>query len=146
MKSERIFIIGDVHGCLDMLKRLMDKISWRPGKDRLIFVGTDDDLALADAICPSAEKFDDYGDWRTTAELMNNARLIFGCGSAVAALGGAMGLPTIRVHDDIPGFPKDVWTNLGDNQLNYSPNINDTDDILAEFLEAHCTPNTTKTS
>lgn len=39
MKSERVFIIGDIHGCLDMLKRLMDKIKWRPEKDRLIFLG-----------------------------------------------------------------------------------------------------------
>ena len=39
MDSERIFIVGDVHGCLDMLKRLMDKIDWRPGEDRLIFLG-----------------------------------------------------------------------------------------------------------
>ncbi|MDY6973688.1 MAG: metallophosphoesterase, partial [Thermodesulfobacteriota bacterium] len=39
MDSKRIFIIGDVHGCLDMLKRLMDRISWQPDKDRLIFLG-----------------------------------------------------------------------------------------------------------
>ncbi len=39
MESERIFIVGDVHGCLDMLKRLMDRIDWRPGEDRLIFLG-----------------------------------------------------------------------------------------------------------
>jgi serine/threonine protein phosphatase 1 len=39
MNSERIFIVGDVHGCLDMLKRLMDKIDWRPDEDNLIFLG-----------------------------------------------------------------------------------------------------------
>ncbi|MGD2127112.1 MAG: metallophosphoesterase family protein [Desulfobacteraceae bacterium] len=39
MESERIFIIGDIHGCLEMLKRLMDKIDWDPDKDRLIFLG-----------------------------------------------------------------------------------------------------------
>jgi len=39
MENQRIFIIGDVHGCLDMLKRLMDRINWRPDKDRLIFLG-----------------------------------------------------------------------------------------------------------
>ena len=37
--DDRIFIIGDVHGCLDMLKRLMDKIGWDPASDRLIYVG-----------------------------------------------------------------------------------------------------------
>jgi len=39
MNSERIFIVGDVHGCLDMLRRLMDKIDWRPDEDNLIFLG-----------------------------------------------------------------------------------------------------------
>lgn len=39
MNSERIFIVGDVHGCLDMLRRLMDKIDWRPNQDNLIFLG-----------------------------------------------------------------------------------------------------------
>ena len=39
MEDEKIFIIGDIHGCLDMLKRLMDRIPWRPDKDRLIFLG-----------------------------------------------------------------------------------------------------------
>lgn len=39
MTDQKIFIIGDVHGCLDMLKRLMDKIDWSPDRDRLIFLG-----------------------------------------------------------------------------------------------------------
>ena len=39
MGEERIFIVGDIHGCLDMLNRLMDKIRWEPDKDRLIFLG-----------------------------------------------------------------------------------------------------------
>jgi serine/threonine protein phosphatase 1 len=39
MEDERVFIIGDIHGCLDMFKSLMDKIEWRPDKDRLIFLG-----------------------------------------------------------------------------------------------------------
>lgn len=39
MDTDKVFVIGDIHGCLDMLKRLMDKIDWRPGRDRLIFLG-----------------------------------------------------------------------------------------------------------
>ncbi len=39
MENERIFIVGDIHGCLDPLKRMMDKIKWRPEKDGLIFLG-----------------------------------------------------------------------------------------------------------
>ena len=39
MKEEKIFIVGDIHGCLGMLQRLMRKIPWRPDVDRLIFLG-----------------------------------------------------------------------------------------------------------
>lgn len=39
MVDERIFVIGDIHGCLDMLHRLIKKIAWRPETDRIIFLG-----------------------------------------------------------------------------------------------------------
>ena len=39
MSKEKIFIVGDIHGCLDMLKKLIDKIKWDPDKDKLIFIG-----------------------------------------------------------------------------------------------------------
>ena len=39
MGKEKIFIVGDIHGCLDMFNRLMDQIDWEPDKDRLIFLG-----------------------------------------------------------------------------------------------------------
>jgi serine/threonine protein phosphatase 1 len=39
MDNKRTFIIGDIHGCLDILKGLMDKIDWDPDKDGLIFLG-----------------------------------------------------------------------------------------------------------
>ncbi|RLB44037.1 MAG: serine/threonine protein phosphatase [Deltaproteobacteria bacterium] len=35
----KIYVVGDIHGCLDMLKRLIEKIRWDPAKDELIFVG-----------------------------------------------------------------------------------------------------------
>ncbi len=37
--DEKIFVIGDIHGCLDLLKDLMNKIPYRPKRDRLIFLG-----------------------------------------------------------------------------------------------------------
>ncbi len=37
--NDKTFVIGDIHGRLGMLKRLMDKIPWRPGRDALIFLG-----------------------------------------------------------------------------------------------------------
>jgi len=39
MTDQKTFIVGDIHGCLDPLKRLMDRLDWRPVKDRLIFLG-----------------------------------------------------------------------------------------------------------
>ena len=39
MPEGRTLIIGDIHGCLNMLKRLIDKIEWNPIEDRLIFIG-----------------------------------------------------------------------------------------------------------
>jgi len=39
MGQEKIFVIGDLHGCLGMLKNLINIIRWDPSKDRLIFIG-----------------------------------------------------------------------------------------------------------
>jgi serine/threonine protein phosphatase 1 len=39
MGAEKTFIVGDVHGCLDTLKRLIDNIKWEPSSDRLVFIG-----------------------------------------------------------------------------------------------------------
>ncbi len=39
MKKERLFIIGDVHGCLHALDSLINEIEWRPERDELIFLG-----------------------------------------------------------------------------------------------------------
>jgi serine/threonine protein phosphatase 1 len=39
MDAERTFIIGDIHGCLDLLNRLVEKLKWNPQKDQLIFLG-----------------------------------------------------------------------------------------------------------
>ncbi|MEE9420113.1 MAG: metallophosphoesterase family protein [Desulfatiglandaceae bacterium] len=39
MGDNRVFIVGDIHGCLGMLERLMEKVSWQPERDQLIFLG-----------------------------------------------------------------------------------------------------------
>ena len=36
---ERIFVIGDIHGCLRKLEQLFEKIDPRPGQDQLVFLG-----------------------------------------------------------------------------------------------------------
>ena len=33
------YVIGDVHGCFDELKKLLKKISFNPSKDSIIFTG-----------------------------------------------------------------------------------------------------------
>jgi serine/threonine protein phosphatase 1 len=38
-EKENIFIVGDIHGCLRMLRQMMQRIPWRPDVDRLIFLG-----------------------------------------------------------------------------------------------------------
>lgn len=35
----RLFAVGDLHGCLDALRRLLDRIGFDPAADRLLFVG-----------------------------------------------------------------------------------------------------------
>jgi len=39
MDLERTFIIGDIHGCLETLERLMEAIDWHPDQDGLVFLG-----------------------------------------------------------------------------------------------------------
>ena len=35
----KIIVVGDVHGCLVELEELLNSCAYRPGEDRLIFVG-----------------------------------------------------------------------------------------------------------
>ncbi len=39
MDNKKTFIVGDIHGCSNMLKDLVDKIEWNPNSDSLIFIG-----------------------------------------------------------------------------------------------------------
>lgn len=39
MESGRIYIVGDIHGCLNMLLKLADKVAWLPQNDTIIFLG-----------------------------------------------------------------------------------------------------------
>jgi serine/threonine protein phosphatase 1 len=39
MDYDKIFVIGDIHGCLEMLNNLVNKIPWRHDRDLLIFLG-----------------------------------------------------------------------------------------------------------
>lgn len=37
--TERLIFIGDVHGCIDELNDLLEKLDWIPGQDRVILLG-----------------------------------------------------------------------------------------------------------
>ena len=39
MDYEKLYIIGDIHGCLGALERLIEKIDWHPDREGLIFLG-----------------------------------------------------------------------------------------------------------
>lgn len=86
--------------------------------DEIVFVGDEGDREIALRTYPEASSFDDQGNFLTLAKLIAGSRLVVGGGSSVVALGGALKVPTIRVHDQIGSHPKVIWSNLGDNQLN----------------------------
>lgn len=85
--------------------------------DELVFVGSQRDREMGGRIY-GWEEFNDEGDWLPLAKLMAGSRLVIACGSAPAVLGGALKVPTVRVHDPIQNHSKNIWSNLGDNQIN----------------------------
>lgn len=86
--------------------------------DEIVFTGSPAERARALEVYPAWRDFDDGRDFHRLARYMAGSRLVVGSGSSGVVLGGALGLPTVRVHDPIGEAPKVVWSNLGDNQLN----------------------------
>jgi serine/threonine protein phosphatase 1 len=59
---ERIFVIGDIHGCLSKVQLLMDRIDPQAGRDQLIFLGDyidrgDDSRGVLDYLLQVQEQF-----------------------------------------------------------------------------------------
>jgi len=86
--------------------------------DEIVFVGDERDREIGVHTYPKWRQFNDGGNFLTLARLIEKSRLVIGTGSSVVALGGALKVPTIRVHDPIGNHPKVIWSNLGDNQIN----------------------------
>jgi serine/threonine protein phosphatase 1 len=73
---ERVFVIGDIHGCLHKLELLWERIDPRPGLDQLIFLGDyidrgDDSSGVLDYLLALREIYTD------TVFLMGNHEKMF---------------------------------------------------------------------
>jgi len=60
-REGKIFAVGDIHGCYDKLKRLLDRLPYEPGRDRLVFLGDYIDRGpetkqVLDLLCELKEK------------------------------------------------------------------------------------------
>ena len=53
MQKKRLIVVGDVHGCLEELKLLVNKLAYKKEKDRLIFTGDLVDRGPNSASCIS---------------------------------------------------------------------------------------------
>ena len=98
-----------VHSIRQELKDLFDEV---------VFVGSDRDRETGISAYPYFSAFDDQGSFLELAKLVKQAKLMIGVGSSGVTMGGALKVPTIRVHDPIGDNPRQVWDNLGSNQLN----------------------------
>lgn len=86
--------------------------------EEIVFVGTPAERRRALELYPNWAAYDDGGDFLHLAQFMAPAEAVIACGSSVAALGGLLGVPTLRIHDPIGEAPKIIWSNLGQNQFN----------------------------
>lgn len=86
--------------------------------DEIAFVGTPQELRRARELYPEWQTFEDGGDLLHTASFIAGADALIGCGSAMVALAGLLGVPSLRIHDPIGDAPKVIWSNLGPNQFN----------------------------
>ena len=109
--GNKIFVIGDIHGQLGMLKDLMAKIPWRPDKDALFFLGDyvdrgPDSRGVVDYIVSLTE---DYS--RISCVLGNHEQMLLEYLSGVnrdlylANGGGA----TLRAYSGDKGYEKTLF-------------------------------------
>ena len=88
--------------------------------DEVVFVGNESDREVGTRTYPEWSSFDDGGEFLNLAKFMNQSRLVIGCGSSCVALAGALKIASVRVHDDIGGSSKTIWSNLGEAHVNES--------------------------
>jgi len=88
--------------------------------DEIYFIGASNDLSVLSGLDFPAKPFFDDGDIIKTAEFMANSKLVIGCGSSMVALAGALGIPSLRLHDPT-GLEQPVFSHVGANQVNIDP-------------------------
>ncbi len=59
--NDKIFAIGDLHGCVDRLRELLARLPYEPGRDRLVFLGDyinrgPDTAKVLDLLCALKER------------------------------------------------------------------------------------------
>jgi hypothetical protein len=86
--------------------------------DEIAFVGTPAERQRALELYPDAIAFDDEANFLNLASYIGSSRMVVGAGSSIVVLAAQLCVPAIRVHDPIGEFPRVIWDNLGENQLN----------------------------
>lgn len=86
--------------------------------DEVVWVGNARDLEVGTRTYPQWGQFADGGSFLELARFMAGAQLVIGVGSSIVALGGALKVPTVRVHDPIGDHAKRIWDNLAHNSIN----------------------------
>jgi hypothetical protein len=108
--------------------------------DNIYFIGNDDDKVLYETMGPRhGEWFDDMGELRRSAELVQNAAFVLSAGSMFSPMAACFRTPCLRVHDTIavPAEPK-TWCCVGEDQMNWVVNDLLQMTVIPEFVEEHC--------
>ena len=115
MSQEKTFIIGDVHGCLDMLQQLIDKIACSPDRDTLIFLGDyidrgDDPKGVVDYILELSRDFSKIETLKGNHEAMF-LNFLRGIDSEIFMVNGGWrtleSYGAYNLQDDVSAIPSD---------------------------------------
>lgn len=100
-------------------------------------IGTDEEIRDARSRLGVNSYFTDGGDWLKLAYYIKASGLVIDAGSGIAPLAGALGVPCIRIHDDINGLNHDIWSNQPTpHQLNVGLKMGDPE-VHAYLEELH---------
>lgn len=129
--------VWDVYGTCEQFFRHMF--------DRVVFIGNDKDRITFDREGYEGEWFEDGGNFLTLAYFMKDAAFVLGAGSCGVVLAGALGVPSLRVHDLLWGEEDfTFWSNIGKLQANYYPQGAIQREKVRQFVEEVCLDSSAK--